>query len=268
MGAIGETGATPVDSAPAAGSRPGPARRLWVAIGKVVFKTRDALLPAVFLVLLVTTEAQWPGGRRAWDHALNLLGIELAIAGQALRALVIGLAYIRRGGKDRKVHADDLVVDGIFAHCRNPLYVGNVMSLVGLLVIHNSTVAYLVGVPVFALAYSSIVAAEEDYLGRRFGDAYRAYCARVPRFRISTRGLGATIQAFEYDWRRLLRKEYGTTFTGTTAVLVTLLWDDFQRLGRAGVEASLPWMLVIWAQAAVAYLVVRRLKKSGRLGRG
>ena len=66
----------------------------------------------------------------------------------------------------------------------------------------------------------------------------------------------------------MLRKEYGTTFTGTTAVLVTLQWDDFQRLGRAGVDASLPWMLVIWVQAAVAYLVVRRLKKSGRLGRG
>ena len=90
--------------------------------------------------------------------------------------------------------------------------------------------------PLFTLAYRSIVAAEENYLAGRFGDVYRAYCARVPRFRITTAGLAQTVSGFEFDWRRLLRKEYGTTFTGCTAILVTLLWDEFQRLGPAGVS--------------------------------
>jgi protein-S-isoprenylcysteine O-methyltransferase Ste14 len=241
-------------------------RRLWVGIGRLVFRVRDALLPVGLIVLLATTHSRWPGGRREWDLALNVLGLELAIAGQALRALVIGLAYIRRGGKDRRVYADDLVVDGIFAHCRNPLYVGNLTSLFGVLVIHNSPVAYLVGIPFFTLAYWSIVSAEEEFLTARFGDAYRKYCARVPRFLFSTRGLGATLAAFDYDWRRLVRKEYGTTLTGATAVLGTLLWDDYQHLGRAGVAAALPWMTVVWVQLAAAYLVARWLKKSGRLG--
>src|SRR5262245_14077112 len=158
-----------------------------------MFRLRDALFPLTFIVLLATTRAPWLGGRQSWDRALDLLGVELAVAGQALRALVIGLAYIRRGGKARRVHADDLVIDGVFAHCRNPLYLGNLVSLFGLLVIHNSALAYLVGVPLFTLAYWSIVTAEEDYLADRFGDAYRAYCARVPRFRISTAGFGRTI---------------------------------------------------------------------------
>jgi protein-S-isoprenylcysteine O-methyltransferase Ste14 len=227
---------------------------------------RDALLPLVYVALLVSTRSVWPGGRRDRDLALDLVGLAMAVAGQALRALVIGLAYIRRGGKDRRVHADDLVTDGIFAHCRNPLYVGNVLSLYGLLVIHNSPVAYLIGVPFFALAYWCIVAAEEEYLRNRFGDAYRAYCARVPRFLFSLRGLGTTIASFDYDWRRLVRKEYGTTLTGATAVLMTLLWDDYQHLGRAGVVAALPWMSVVWFLLATLYLVARWLKKSGRLG--
>jgi protein-S-isoprenylcysteine O-methyltransferase Ste14 len=243
-------------------------RRLWVGLGTLVFRLRDALFPLAFVVLLATTRAQWLGGRRDWDRALDLLGVELALAGQALRALVIGLAYIRRGGKDRSVHADDLVVEGVFAHCRNPLYLGNLISLFGLLVIHNSTLAYLVGVPLFTLAYWSIVTAEEDYLADRFGDAYRAYCARVPRFRISTAGFARTIAALEFDWRRLLRKEYGTTFTGFTAVLATLLWDDYQRLGSAAVDAAMPWVTVAWGQMVLAYWIVRRLKKTGRLGRG
>jgi protein-S-isoprenylcysteine O-methyltransferase Ste14 len=243
-------------------------RRLWITTGNLAFRFRDALLPATLGLLLLTTQASWPGGRRSWDHALDLLGIELAFAGQALRALVIGLAYIRRGGKDRRVHADDLVVDGVFAHCRNPLYVGNLLVLAGLLVIHNSAVAYLIGLPLFTLAYASIVAAEEDYLLCRFGDHYRSYCARVPRFLFSTRGFGATLARFRFDWRRLLRKEYGATFAGASAVLLTLAWDDVQVLGPASLHDSLPWMLMVWVQLMVAYLVVRNLKKSGRLGSG
>ena len=244
------------------------APRAWIAIGNTVFRLRDALLPVVFCILLATTHATWPAQRRSWDLALNLVGIEMLVAGQTLRALVIGLAYIRRGGKERHVHADDLVVEGLFAHCRNPLYVGNLLALTGLLVIHNAPVAYFVGVPFFVLAYWSIVTAEEDYLSRRFGDAYHAYCARVPRFLFSTRGVGVTVAGFEFDWRRLLRKEYGATFAGATAILVTLGWDDFQMMGRPGLVASLPSMLLIWAQLVAAYLFVRRLKKSGRLGSG
>jgi len=251
-----------------AATRPSVGARFWVAVGNQVFRLRDGLLPAVFCVLIVTTHATWPGGSRSWDRVLNLLGFELALAGQALRAIVIGLAYIRRGGKDRRVHADDLVIDGIFAHCRNPLYVGNLLALTGLLVIHNAAVAYLIGIPFFALAYWSIVAAEEDFLVRRFGDAYRDYCRRVPRFTFSTRGLGSPLAAFDFDWPRLLRKEYGATFAGATAVLATLAWDQFQILGKPGLYASLPWMLTVWLQLVAAYLVVRRLKKSGRLGRG
>jgi protein-S-isoprenylcysteine O-methyltransferase Ste14 len=236
-------------------------------VGRLFFRSRDVLFPLVFLALLVGTRSRWLAGRREWDRALDVLGVELAIAGQALRAMVIGLAYIRRGGRNRRVHADQLVTEGFFAHCRNPLYLGNLISLYGLLVIHNSLPGYLLGVPFFTLAYWSIVAAEEEYLSTRFGAAYVSYCERVPRFCIAASGLAETISTFDFDWRRLVRKEYGTTLTGATAVLVTLLWDDWQRIGRTGVEAALPWMLVVWIQLAIAYLVARRMKKTGRLGR-
>jgi hypothetical protein len=40
------------------------------------------------------------------------------------------LAYIKRGGRKKRIAADHLVVDGIFAHVRHPLYVGNFLLLV------------------------------------------------------------------------------------------------------------------------------------------
>jgi protein-S-isoprenylcysteine O-methyltransferase Ste14 len=238
----------------------------WLAAGRFFFRFRDAVFPLIFLGIVLASRARWPGGSRSLDVALNACGIAVALAGQLLRALVIGLAYIRRGGKDRQVYADELVQEGIFAHSRNPLYLGNLLGLIGLLMVHNSWAGYLAGVPFFVLAYWAIVSAEEDYLARRFGAVYREYCRRVPRFFPALEGLGATVSGMQFEWRRLLRKEYGTTFTGLTAILVLLLWDELQVLGAAAALRLLPLALAVWIPLVVAYLVVFTLKKKGALG--
>src|SRR5678815_5444661 len=63
---------------------------------------------------------------------MALAGLLIALSGQVLRAVTIGLEYIIRGGRNRQVYAEKLVTGGMFAHCRNPLYVGNFLVLVGL----------------------------------------------------------------------------------------------------------------------------------------
>src|SRR4029078_10304588 len=116
------------------------------------------------------------------DLVLDVLGVLLAASGQALRVVVIGLAYIRRGGVNKEGYADRLVQEGIFAHCRNPLYVGNFLALTGFCLIHDSWACYLICIPIFALAYLSIVLAEEEFLRAKFGEEFEAYCRCVPRF--------------------------------------------------------------------------------------
>lgn len=240
----------------------------WLALGRFFFRHRNAVFPLVFLALVVASPARWPFHDRRWELATNVLGIAVALLGQLLRAVVIGLAYIRRGGKDRRVYAEDLVQEGIFAHCRNPLYVGNLLGLIGLLVIHNSWAGYLLGLPFFLLAYWAIVCAEEDYLRTRFGEQYRLYCQRVQRLVPSLAGLRTTLGSMKFDWRRLLRKEYGTTFSGITGILLLLIWDDVQIFGPNSVTRALSWFLPVWISLAGLYLLVRFLKKKGTLGQG
>jgi protein-S-isoprenylcysteine O-methyltransferase Ste14 len=247
--------------------RPATVHPLWLAAGRFFFRYRDAVFPLVFLAIAVSTRARWPFQDRVYDRFLNALGIAVALAGQVLRALVIGLAYIRRGGRNRQVHADELVQEGIFAHARNPLYLGNLLGLMGLLIIHNSPAGYLVGPPFYALAYWTIVTAEEDYLTRRFGEEYLQYCRRVPRFLPSLRGLRTTVTGMRFDWRRLLRKEYGTTFTGLTAILLLLIWDEYQVLGAAA-GRILPGLVALWLPVVIIYLAIFFLKKKGSLGAG
>ena len=202
----------------------------------------------------------------ALDHAMDAAGAVVALSGQALRVLVIGLVYITRGGQNRQVWANALVDTGMFAHSRNPLYVANMLLYLGLSIVHNGWAMYLIVLPFFAVAYYCIVAAEETYLFGRFAEAYVDYSRRVPRWLPSLRGLSGTLRSTEFDWLKVLRKEYGTPFAWMSGLLVLLVWEHAAPLALPIGRVELGVIIAIWIVLAIAYLIVRTLKLSGKLG--
>jgi protein-S-isoprenylcysteine O-methyltransferase Ste14 len=247
---------------------PSGGRRFLIRSGQVFFKIRDALFPVVFFGLAFLSRPRMAGGSPRTDAVLNALGIAVALSGQILRALVIGFAYVKRGGKNKQFWARTLQQQGFFAHCRNPLYLGNLLALVGFCLIYNSVLCYAVGVPFFLFAYMAIIAAEEQYLGGKFGAEYADYCQRVPRLIPSFRGLGKSLEGMSFDWKRLLRKEYGSTYAGICVVLLLFVWERYVWFGSPAVQSMLRTVLAIWISATVAYLTVMAFKKSGALGVG
>jgi protein-S-isoprenylcysteine O-methyltransferase Ste14 len=239
--------------------------RALVRFGNFLFSGRNLVFPLAFLAIAAASFPRAPFGSERADLILDVIGLCVAVAGQIFRAVVIGLAYIRRGGKGKKIHADRLVQDGIFAHSRNPLYVGNMMVFLGLFIVLNSTWGYLIGVPFFYIAYLSITLAEEDFLRKQFGEEYVAYCRRVNRFLPSWKGIAATMRSMSFDWGRLIRKEYGSTFIWITAALGLLLWEVAARQGWDSVGPRAIVVATVWVVALAAYLLARYLKKTGRL---
>ena len=239
--------------------------RALIRFGNFLFTGRNHIFPLAFLAVAAASVPRAPFGSERADLALDVIGLAVALAGQTLRAMVIGLAYIRRGGKGKKIHADHLVQDGFFAHSRNPLYLGNMMVFLGLFLVLNSNLGYLVGVPFFYIAYLSITLAEEEYLRKHFGVEYEAYYRRVNRFIPSLKGIGTTMRSMTFDWGRLVRKEYGSTFIWTTAALGLLLWEAAARHGWASVGPRARVLAAVWAVAIAGYLLARYLKKTGRL---
>jgi len=75
-----------------------------------------------------------------------------------------------------------LVVDGIYGRTRNPLYLGTTLIYLGLSVAAGSLWAIGLLVPLLWVINVGVVKREERYLERKFGDAYRAYKARVRRW--------------------------------------------------------------------------------------
>jgi protein-S-isoprenylcysteine O-methyltransferase Ste14 len=75
-----------------------------------------------------------------------------------------------------------LVVDGIYRRTRNPLYLGLTLFYLGLGVAAGSQWTIGLVVPLLWVINVGVVKREERYLERKFGDAYRAYKARVRRW--------------------------------------------------------------------------------------
>ena len=75
-----------------------------------------------------------------------------------------------------------LVVDGIYRRTRNPLYLGTTLVYLGLSVAAGSFWAIGLVVPLLWVINTGVIAREERYLERKFGDAYRAYKSQVRRW--------------------------------------------------------------------------------------
>lgn len=240
-------------------------RRLLIRAGDFFFKYRDVIAPLVFLTLVLTTRPALAFGSARGDLLLDAAGILLLVVAQVLRAAVIGYAYIIRGGKNKQVYAETLVRAGFFAHSRNPLYLGNLLGILGLLIIHNSSWAYLIGIPFALFLYLTIVLAEEHYLTAKFGVAYDQYRQQVPRFIPKLRGLPKTLKGMRFNWNRLIAKEYGTTFNGGTMIVLLLAWESYWNLSDARGIGRLEILGLAQMVLIVAYGLARYLKKSKML---
>jgi protein-S-isoprenylcysteine O-methyltransferase Ste14 len=254
------------DVAEGLGAEPGRASRL-VPVGNFFFKYRNVLCPVVFCGVALAAKPLIIGGNRRLDVYLDTVGIVLVLVAQLLRFCVIGFAYIKRGGKQKQVYADTLVQEGFFAHCRNPLYVGNLLALLGLIVIHNGLLMYAICLPFFLFLYWSIIVAEERYLREKFGPVYNNYAERVPRFRILFRGLGHTLKGMQYNWKKVILKEYGTTFVFVTTTMALLVWERVAADGFEATRGYLSFMLILWVPVVLAYFMAFAAKKTGLLGK-
>ena len=236
-----------------------------VAIGNFFFRYRNWIFILFYGALFIPS---WPlfSGKSsgscwyAWPISIGLL---ITVLGQLIRGLTIGLAYIVRGGKEGKPYAEGLVTDGVFNHCRNPLYVGNILMLLGVGILANSLVYVAIVIPVFLFVYQAIVLAEENFLRGKFGPGYDEYCKKVNRWFPGLRGIGKTFRSMQFNWRRWILKEHTTQLIWLIGITLLLL---FKYPGLTSHNERLRNLLlgIILGSLLLVYGLIRYLKKTGR----
>ena len=85
------------------------------------------------------------------------------------------------GGPGMETPPERLVIAGPFAWCRNPMYLGHIVFLLGLTLILQSMFAALITV-VTGIWFQFRVRRDETRLRQRFGQPYDEYSARVRRW--------------------------------------------------------------------------------------
>ncbi|MEO8307535.1 MAG: isoprenylcysteine carboxylmethyltransferase family protein [Pseudomonadota bacterium] len=231
-----------------------------VSIGNFLFRFRNGLFPAALLLVLLP-------GRDLFANPLHAvaLGFCVALLGQMVRGATIGFQYVIRGGRNKRVYAEDLVTEGVYRVCRNPMYVGNLLIMAGLAVASNSLTCLLVAIPLFVFVYIAIIAAEEAFLRRKFGAAYAQYVADVPRWLPRLGAMGEALADMSFHWMRVLVKEFATPFGWITMLMLMSFWHMTTHqdiIGRRDIARAL---LVGYIALAVVYLTVRYLKLSRRI---
>ncbi len=145
---------------------------------------RPPLLYGGFLLAGLGLEWQWP------LEAFSALPRERSLLfGGSLIALGAGLlvaAFRRFKAVGTNIPTwqptTALATDGIYRLSRNPIYVGLSLVYAGLAIAAGSFWPLLLLVPLLLIMRYGVIAREEAYLTRLFGDEYRNYQKRVRRW--------------------------------------------------------------------------------------
>ena len=152
------------------------------------------------------------------------VGFVVAAAGEVTRFW--GVAYA--GSLTRvtgSVGAPEVIVAGPFARVRNPLYVGNVLTYIGIGIMSNALFPWLVLAAAiwFGFQYYQIVLLEETFLEKEFGPAYLEFKSGVPRFIPRLSAYVNPVQSKQWaNWKEARHSER-RTFQALSIVLVILL---------------------------------------------
>lgn len=129
-----------------------------------------AILLGVFVFAFVDTIT--PNGEFVHEAIewIGLILIFVCILGRTWSSLYIG---------GRKV--DELVTDGPYSVCRNPLYFFSIIGAAGMGAQTGSVAIALICGLIAAVVFRIVIGQEEKLLQKKYGEKYRDYSSRVPR---------------------------------------------------------------------------------------
>lgn len=225
--------------------------------GNWLFKRRG-FIPIILFVLAIPAVyfTNYASMTSSYITFINYLSVVLSITGFAVRAYTIGTTPRGTSGRntDKQV-AEQLNTSGIYSVVRHPLYLGNYLMWIGIVLFTKNFSFTIIVSLLYWIYYERIMFAEERFLERKFGDVYLNWSKKVPAFVPQISSFRKSDVSF--SMKSVLRREYsGVLATVIGFVYVEMLIGYFQwNVFHIGEK-----FLVVLAVAAIAALVLRSLK--------
>ena len=157
------------------------------------------------LILIIFTSPQISFDSKITDVFFDIFGFILALLGFYIRVIVIGYKRPGTSGRGTNIDVKEVVTDGMYQVCRNPLYLANFLMWLGLAVMWWEIYFFVVIVGFFAVEYFFIIKAEESYLSDKFGSAYNDYKKSVPAFFPRIKNFRKPDRPF--NWNKVFKNE-------------------------------------------------------------
>lgn len=159
-------------------------RGLWLAVRSIIW---TLAFPGFFAGYLPWRYFGLSEVDFRWRHPVHVVGAVLIASGAAL--LIACIWEFARRGRGTLSPVDppkELVVQGLYRHVRNPMYLSVLTIVAGEILLTRSIELLVYWVIFFIAANLFVMGYEEPTLRRRFGDSYDRY----------TRGVGRWIPKF------------------------------------------------------------------------
>jgi protein-S-isoprenylcysteine O-methyltransferase Ste14 len=196
------------------------------------------------------------------EEVWDVTCVTLAFAGLAVRAAAVACAPAGTSGRNtRDQRAEMLNTTGLYSVVRHPLYLGNCIIYIAVILSVKVWWLLLVVIPLLALYYERIMMAEEVYLDRRFCDVYRAWAARTPALIPDLSRW--TPPSLPFSWRNVLRREYNGFYGIVFAMTVVEFATDV--IGEGVSPAT--WLttdrgwIAFFLVGTVLWIALRTIKK-------
>ena len=176
--------------------------------------------------------------RKFWMRWRVRVGYPVAVlywllANPTPRWIVIGAVVaafglmVRAAASGQLRKNEELATSGIYAHTRNPLYLGSAILATGFIMAgHSLWAGLLVGV-YFCVFYYAVMRNEEDELREKFGPAFREYADSVPLFLPSifraAKGLAGGETPKDFSWQQYRRNREYKALIGTIGAFA-IVW--------------------------------------------
>ncbi|MCB1160720.1 MAG: lipid A Kdo2 1-phosphate O-methyltransferase, partial [Leptospiraceae bacterium] len=192
----------------------------------------------------------------------------VSLLGIGVRAITIAFVPAMTSGRNTKKQVADTVnKTGIYSIFRHPLYIGNFLIFLGIVLVLKSLSFTLIFVLFYWFYYERIIFAEEYFMRNKFKEQYLNWAAQTPIFFPNFSNFKKPELPFSF--KNILKREYPSL---AGAVFVFLLYDigivyinEFMGSSESFLKAIKPIHFYIFYIDLAFYAIVRVLVKATRL---
>jgi protein-S-isoprenylcysteine O-methyltransferase Ste14 len=225
--------------------------------GNWLFKRRG-WLPIIMVVAGIVM--MYLGNRQAilFDLRDEMIFLGICIFGQLIRIFTVGFTPKNTSGRNTVSGqiAEELNVTGLYSLVRHPLYFGNFFMSLGPVLFLRSPWFTVVFCLIYWLYYERIMFAEEQFLRRKFGEAYDIWAEKVSAFiPFHVKFIRPKLR---FSMRNVLKREYNSFVNIFVIFAVLDLFRNYFLSERIFMTEIWMWLLI---STAGIWLIIRSVHK-------